>query len=264
MVLSFQKSISALCVASIVGLVMMVVFPSFSWGYLLKDGKHGTHLSVFGLGMVRLNYASVDGNAAFFEESEDGFLEDLEPQKSIRLTYKVALDPKLEEALYLTAVKVYAMDRSGFPFETNEFELDVKVERAMVLDIRPHILEQEKGKQIQAGMPFTVNTSIKNIGSVAMVDSMLIVTLPEGMSYVQASSQINNTSVSDPIRDGQRLVWQLYDFPVGIQRTVQYKVYSRERIPGRQQITTEIQGTTETGITYQSKKHTVEVKFSED
>jgi hypothetical protein len=97
-----------------------------------------------------------------------------------------------------------------------------------------------------------------------MVDSMLVVTLPEGMSYVQASSQMNKTSVGDPMRDGQRLVWQLYEFPVGVQRTLQYMLYSRKEDTGKQQIVTEIQGTTETGITYQSKKHTIEVDFSED
>ncbi len=40
-------------------------------------------------------------------------LEDLEPGKSVRFTYKVHLEPQMEVGLYPTQVKVYAMDRSG-------------------------------------------------------------------------------------------------------------------------------------------------------
>lgn len=86
MVLFLQKNIFALCIASIVWLTMAVFLPSISWGYLLKDEKRGTHLSIFGLGMVRLNYASVDGNVALFEESEDGFLEEFDTQEILSLT----------------------------------------------------------------------------------------------------------------------------------------------------------------------------------
>lgn len=66
------------------------------------------------------------------------------------------------------------------------------------------------------------------------------------------------------MRDGQRLVWQYYEFPVGVQRTLQYLLYSREENPGKQQIVTEIQGTAEAGTPYQSKQHALKVDFSED
>jgi len=41
--------------------------------YVLQDEKKGTNVSMFGLGMLRLNYATVDGNANAFADSDDGF-----------------------------------------------------------------------------------------------------------------------------------------------------------------------------------------------
>jgi uncharacterized repeat protein (TIGR01451 family) len=189
-------------------------------------------------------------------------LEDLEPQKSIRLTYKAALDPTLEEGLYTTAVNVYAMDRSGFQFGTNEFELDVKVERTIVVDMTQRIPEQEEGKVIPAGEPFTVITAIENLGSDNLLDGTVMVTLPEGMDYIPESSRINGVAIGEPVRDGQTVTWKPGELPAGGQKTLQYMLYNLEGISGKHSLITEIRGTTGTGRVYQSKKHTIEVNYS--
>ncbi len=90
--------------------------------------------------------------------------DNLEPGKSVRLTYKAHLEPQLEEGLYTTQVKVYALDRSGFAFETNESELDVKVERHILLNITPQIPELQTQKTIHSVDPFTVFVEIENVG----------------------------------------------------------------------------------------------------
>ena len=41
--------------------------------YVWQDEKSGSNVSVFGLGMLRLNYATVEGDAGAFAESDDGF-----------------------------------------------------------------------------------------------------------------------------------------------------------------------------------------------
>ncbi len=61
-------------------------------------------------------------------------------------------------------VKVYALDRSGFAFETNESELDVKVERHILLNITPQIPELQTQKTIHSVDPFTVFVEIENVG----------------------------------------------------------------------------------------------------
>ncbi|MCP4396952.1 MAG: hypothetical protein GY801_06590 [bacterium] len=57
---------------------MTCLFPENSAGYLFQDEKRGTNLSIFGLGMLRLNYATVDGDAPAFELSDDGYAEDFD------------------------------------------------------------------------------------------------------------------------------------------------------------------------------------------
>lgn len=60
--------------------------PVSASAYVLKDDARGTYLSVFGIGSVRLNYTSVDGNIALFEESRDGLLDDVDTQELLSLT----------------------------------------------------------------------------------------------------------------------------------------------------------------------------------
>lgn len=62
-----------------------MLFSKVSFGYLLKDEKRGTNLSIFGLGMVRFNYAIVDGDVTGFEESDDGFAEGFDTQEFLSL-----------------------------------------------------------------------------------------------------------------------------------------------------------------------------------
>ena len=71
-----------------VGALLMILscHPRSSYGYLFKDEKHGTQLSIFGLGMIRFNYAFVDGDAEGFEQSDDGFREQFDTQEFLSLT----------------------------------------------------------------------------------------------------------------------------------------------------------------------------------
>lgn len=69
-------------------LVLAVFFWQFpAYGYLLQDEKRGTSLSIFGIGgIMRLNYAWVDGNDGLYEESDDGFREGFDHREFLSLT----------------------------------------------------------------------------------------------------------------------------------------------------------------------------------
>ena len=187
---------------------------------------------------------------------------DLEPKKSLRLTYKVMVDNKLEEGLYRTTVKVYALDRAGFQFETNEFELDVKVERAVVLNLTQKLAEQEKGQKIEAGKPVTVLATLENSGSEHLLDGTVSVTLPEGITYTPDSSRVNGVAIADPAQEGQTLRWKLGELPISIRKTLQYQLQIRAGLTGQPKLTTEIRGTTGAGKAYRSKAYTVEIKLA--
>jgi hypothetical protein len=64
-----------------IALLIFLLSPVVSSAYLLKDEERGTTLSIFGLGMVRLNYAFVDGDDIAFESSDDGFAEEFDTQE---------------------------------------------------------------------------------------------------------------------------------------------------------------------------------------
>ncbi|MBD3304782.1 DUF11 domain-containing protein, partial [candidate division KSB3 bacterium] len=51
----------------------------------------------------------------------------LRPQETVRFSYTVMLDPNVPEGLYTTSAKAYAVDRAGFPFETETLETTVSV-----------------------------------------------------------------------------------------------------------------------------------------
>jgi uncharacterized repeat protein (TIGR01451 family) len=184
-------------------------------------------------------------------------LEDLESKQSIRFTYKVMLDPGLEEGLYTTRVKVYAMDRSGFPFETNEFELNITVGRVVALEVTQNVSGQEEA--IQTGKPLTVVTEIKNIGSDSLQDSEVLMELPERMTYVSRSSSVNGVEIPEPEIDGRTLRWNVGDFPVGDEKHLRCVLQSHASMSGKHSLTTQIQGITGTGNTYRSKKHQTEI-----
>ena len=129
-------------------------------------------------------------------------LENLEPGKSVRFTYKAHLEPQLEAGVYPTQVKVYAMDRSGFTFETNEFELNVTVERNVFLKIRPHIPALETQGSLKAGQAFIIVTSIENVGTDHVSRGTITVTLPDVLRYVPETSQINDIPAAEPEIEG--------------------------------------------------------------
>ncbi len=75
---------SVLCVLCLV--LLSLVVPQNASAYLLLDTKRGTNLSIFGLGILRLNYAELDGDAAAFELSDDGYAEDFDTRETASLS----------------------------------------------------------------------------------------------------------------------------------------------------------------------------------
>ncbi len=63
-----------------------VCSPEISVAYVLENEEQGTSLSIFGLGMLRLNQATVDGDVLRFEESDDGFLDGFDMRGFLSLT----------------------------------------------------------------------------------------------------------------------------------------------------------------------------------
>jgi uncharacterized repeat protein (TIGR01451 family) len=186
-------------------------------------------------------------------------LEDLEPGESIRFTYKAHIDPRLEEGLYHTEVKVYAMDRSGYQFETNEFELDVKVERAILLNITQQLPVSGAEKGVQAGEPLTIQTIVENIGSDGLIDSAVVVTLPDGFAYLPNSSYVNNILIGEPLRKGQTFTWKFGELPPDIKKTLTYRIRSAQTMTGKQTVKMVIQGTNAAGEDYQSPADTFDI-----
>lgn len=64
------------CIIVIVFIIPLwaaLILPLQSEAYVWRDEKGGTDVSILGLGMLRLNYASVEGDADAFANSDDGF-----------------------------------------------------------------------------------------------------------------------------------------------------------------------------------------------
>ena len=70
----------------LLSLLSVVFLPLAADSYLLKDDAHGTQLSIFGLGMIRLNYATLNGDGLAYEDSEGGFLDGFDTQEFLALT----------------------------------------------------------------------------------------------------------------------------------------------------------------------------------
>ncbi len=183
-------------------------------------------------------------------------LENLEPNQSLRFTYKVMLDRAIEAGLYTSLATVYGMDRAGFQFKTSEVELVVKVERNLRLEVSSTLSDPQPASP---GQPVTVVTTIDNIGSDSLQGGNVQVTLPPGLRYVPGSSQINGVAVADPSVAGPTLEWTLGELAVGVQKTLQYRVHSHSR--GAQTVSTQVQGTTGTGMAYASRPETVTVTY---
>ncbi|GAK61421.1 hypothetical protein U27_01321 [Candidatus Vecturithrix granuli] len=188
-------------------------------------------------------------------------LENLEPGKSVRFTYKVHLEPQLEEGLYATQVKVYAMDRSGFAFETNEFELDVKVERNIFLNIAPQIPDMKTHKVIHSGEPFTVLIEVENVGVDAVISATMTVTLTNEIRYMPGSSQINGIPLAEPTLEGQMLRWNIGDFPAGGKKILTYTAQSSVGFAGTVTIVGQIHGVSDKGLPYASREYPLEIKL---
>lgn len=188
-------------------------------------------------------------------------LEHLEPGKSVRFTYKVHLEPKLEAGLYPTQVKVYAMDRSGFAFESNEFEFDVKVERNVFLNIHTHIPGLETQTALQAGQKFTIVTAVENVGTDDVSSGTITVTFPGVLRYVPQSSQINGVPIAEPTIEGQTLRWNIGDFPRGITKALSYVVQSQTGFVGKTTMETYIRGVSVQNVDYETRRYRFDVQF---
>ena len=88
---SFDKHFSCHINSSLLFRIMIVLLVFFwhspAFGYLLQDEERGTSLSIFGIGgIMRLNYAWVDGNDALYEDSDDGFREGFDHREFLSLS----------------------------------------------------------------------------------------------------------------------------------------------------------------------------------
>ena len=183
-------------------------------------------------------------------------LEDLEPKKSARLTYKAMVDPKMAEGAYRTTVKVHALDRSGAAFESNEFAVDVNVKRAVFLDVAQQLGEQDrKTLRIQAGTVFPIETKIENVGSAGVMDVAVLVTLPQGARYAPGTSRINQTQIGEPDAQGNALIWKIGDMPTSVSKTLAFELTSERPLTEQDEIVTTLRGVMESGQAYDSKAY---------
>ena len=96
----------------IVLVVCSLVFSSASHAYLLKDEGSGSSVSIFGMGMVRLNYAWLDGNEELFAADKEGFLEGVDTREFLSLTVNgvVLRDYSLEGEVHYDPVDISDWD----------------------------------------------------------------------------------------------------------------------------------------------------------
>ncbi len=188
-------------------------------------------------------------------------LDNLEPQQSIRLTYSVFVDPTVPDDVYTTTVKVHAMDRAGFPFDSNEFIYDFGVERALLIDVTQRLAEPAGTVSIlSGGNTFVVQTDLDNVGSEGLQEGVLLVTLPAEARYVPGSSTLNNTALPDPILDGAQWRWNLSDLPAKGKMTLQYSLRSTELLQEEAKIQTRLLGISSTGQAYESRLYRFDLK----
>ncbi len=180
-------------------------------------------------------------------------LEDLAPGKSVRFTYRVALDSRLEAGAYLSLVKVYALDRAGFPFESNEFEFTIDVQRDVVLQVSQQFGDEEPVAALRTGEAIPLMTSIENVGTDSILDASVVLTLPDGLRAAPKTSRLNGVAIGEPERAGNTLTWKIGELPPGVKKTLLIDVVGE--LPGTFKMTTMIRGVTEKNASYQSKSY---------
>ncbi|MCP4398714.1 MAG: DUF11 domain-containing protein [bacterium] len=179
-------------------------------------------------------------------------LEDLEPDESLRLSYRVQIEPHLEEGVYRSVLKVHAMDRSGYQFDSNEFEFDVNVGRDMILKLDFFLPEELDPQQLQAGSLLPLKLSIENIGSETLLNSTVMLSLPEAFSYVSKSSRLNGVAFDEPELESRNLSWRLGEFAPGLSKTLGFFVKLPADGSGQHMLKAVLEGLSETGAEYRS------------
>jgi uncharacterized repeat protein (TIGR01451 family) len=184
-------------------------------------------------------------------------LEDLEPGESFRLTYTVQLDPRLEEGVYHSVLRVHAMDRSGYQFDSNEFELDIQVGRDMILKLDLSLPEGLNAQQLQPGSLVPLKLSMENVGSETLLNSRAVLSLPKGFSYIAKSSRLNGAAFDDPELEGQNASWRLGEFVPGISKTLEFFIKLSADMGKQQALKAVIEGQNETGAEYRGPEQTL-------
>lgn len=191
-------------------------------------------------------------------------LEDLGPRQSIRLTYTVFIDSNVVDDVYSTTVQVHAMDRAGYPFESNEFVYTFAVERAMLIDVRQRLAGADEGVQmLSAENTYTVVTELDNLGSDSLQEGVLRVLLPPGLAYAAGSSRLNNTPLADPESESGALRWRFGELPVKGQVVLQYTLRQQRAAMAAPEVLTEIGGLATTGQAYRSRLYRFDLQSSE-
>ncbi len=188
-------------------------------------------------------------------------LENLEPGQSFRLTYRVRLDSRLKEGIYQTAVNVHAMDLSGFQFSSNEFTLNVALEKTVALKIAQQVLEPQDAAGIQAGLPFSVEIRLENIGSEDLIDGRIEVVLPDGVDYIVNSGRINDVAIENPQREKQKLLWKVGEIAQGVTKKLHYDLRSGRELSDNLTFTTVVHGISASGTPFTSKERKLTLSF---
>ena len=183
-------------------------------------------------------------------------LEDLKPGKRISLTYRVILNTNLEAGSYASQVKVHALDRSGFPFESNEFEFTIDVQRGAVLQVSQQLGEQQAAA-MPAGQPTPLITTIENVGTDGVLDASVALTLPDEIVDAPQTSRLNGVAIGEPERKGKTLIWKIGELPPGVTKTLQSSIIGN--VAGKFAISTIIRGATERNASYESRTYDLTV-----
>lgn len=70
---------------------LSLIVPEVALSYVWQDDAHGTDLAIYGLGVFRLNYAAVEGNADTFAQNAEGLAENFDTLEFLSLTLEGTL-----------------------------------------------------------------------------------------------------------------------------------------------------------------------------
>ena len=188
-------------------------------------------------------------------------LENLEPGESLRLSYKAQLDPRLEEGVYQSRLKVHAMDRTGYQFNTNEFLLDVTVGRDLMLKLDFSLPDEFDAKQLKPGSIAPLRLSIKNIGSETLINSTAHINLPGAVGYVSQSARLNGVAFDEPTLENRILSWKLGEFAPGLSKTLEFFVHIPADAEEKQVLKAVIEGQNDAGAEYRSPEQTLSLSL---